>query len=762
MQKTEHFGMEIGQSIAARVLSVDTVREKLLLTMKARESLPRAGSKHILDDKISNPVDGVSHSYSDFSIGKMTLARVTGSKATQLNVILGDNVHARIDASEIFEKWEDIKDRRKPLAVFKIKQTMQVRLIGIHDVKSHRFLPITHRTGHAVYELSARNLSDETGSVLTMDKVKSTETYIGIVNNFGDGCVWVNLSPTVRGRVNFMDLTADIALLNNVEHNYPIGSALKLHVKSVDATANKLDLSALSSTSMVLDMTELSKGMTIPGRVTKITDRAILVQLNESISGVVPLTELADDYSVVDPKKHQKNEIVRVRIVDIDAPNKKIVLSTRPSQVLSSSLPIKDKQITSSAQLKVNEILRGFVKNVSDKGIFVNIGVTVTAFVRVSDLSDSFIKDWRSAFIVDQLVTGKITAVDPDLNHVQMSLKSSVMDKDYVPPITFETLTVRQVVNAKVRKVQTYGVFIVVDNSNNVSGLCHRTQMADNKVDDVTKLYDEGDAVKAIVLKIDKAQRRVNFGLKASYFKTQDDEEVEDSDARVEDDANGGSDLDERQSADIQNVKYHASDEEMAEAAADRSDSEDEGGASVPKHTAVLTTGGFDWSGGLHLGHLGHHEHDHTPDGDEPTGQKKKKKRKPEIQVDKTGELDQHGPKADADFERLLLGRPNDSNLWIQYMAFQLGLGEVEKSRSIAERALKTINMREEDQKLNVWIALINLENSYGNDESVEDVFQRACNYNDKQDIHERVVSIFIESGKYQVSLPFPWWTLSC
>ncbi|KAK5188027.1 rRNA biogenesis protein rrp5, partial [Cryomyces antarcticus] len=211
--------------------------------------------------------------------------------------------------------------------------------------------------------------------------------------------------------------------------------------------------------------------------------------------------------------------VLRVCIVDVDAPNKKLTLSTRPSKVLSSSLPVKDPQILSLSQLKVNDVVRGFVKNVADQGLFVSLGPSVTAFVRVSDLSDAYIKDWKSSFEVDQLVRGKILNVDVPLNHVQMSLKASIMDENYVPPITFSDLKPGQILTGKVRKVEDFGAFIDVDNSIRVSGLCHRSEIADQRVQDVRKVYEEGDVVKAVVLEVDTEKRRVSFGLKASYFK---------------------------------------------------------------------------------------------------------------------------------------------------------------------------------------------------------------------------------------------------
>lgn len=757
MRAKPNFGLEVGDTITTKVFSIDFATKKASLTMKNHSAADDSSRKEPINEDLVNAVDGISISHSDFSIGKKTKARVMSVKATQLNIQLADNVQGRIDISEIFEKWEDIKDRKKPLNNFKPKQILDVRIIGVHDLKSRRFLPISHQTGKSVYEVSAKHMSGSPSYILTMDKLQINDNVIGFVNNHGDGCLWVNLSPSVRGRVNFMELTQDVSHLSDLDKHFPIGTALKLMVKAVDVASNRLDLTALGSKRQLTDITtlaELTKGSIFGGRVTKVTTRSVVVQLNASIIGVIPLTELCDIYDEANTNKYSKNEIVKVKVIDIDLPNKKVTLSSRDSQILSSTLPVKDRQIMSPSQVKFNDIIRGFVKNVSDQGLFVSIGPTVTAFVRVSELSDAFIKDWRSAYSIDQLVTGKITQVDSKLNKVQMSLKASVIDKNYVPPLTFDDLKLKEVVSAKVRKVEPYGVFIVVDNSNNVSGLCHRSEIADTAVEDVAKLYDEGDIVKAIVLKIDKAKRRINFGLKASYFKDintdsgdehpeesdeysdGDDEDNEDSNAEVDDDI----DFSAREVLDME-----SSDNEGAEdSVSDQPDTNGHGGKSING----LSVGGFDWSGGIM-------DENQIADDSEPenTGEtKKKKKKKPEIQIDKTGELDKFGPRSVADFERLLLGKPNDSATWIQYMAFQLGLGEVDKARTIAERALKTINIRDQDEKFNVWIALLNLENSYGTDESVEEVFKRACEYQDKNDMHERLASIFIESGHQSVS----------
>jgi rRNA biogenesis protein RRP5 len=480
-----------------------------------------------------------------------------------------------------------------------------------------------------------------------------------------------------------------------------------------------------------------------------------VVQMSESISGPVDLINLADDYSEANPTKYTKNEILRVCVIDLDISKKRKILSTRPSRVLNSSLPVKDPEIMSITQVKINDIIRGFVKNIADSGLFITIGLNVTAYVRVTDLSDSFIKDWKAAFEIDQLVTGKVIAVDPLLNHVQMSLKQSVIDKDYVPLVTFHDIKAGQVVTGKVRKVEEFGVFIVLDGSANVSGLCHKSEMADKNVVDPRKLYEEGDAVKAKILKIDLEKRRVNLGLKASYFKEgEGNGEVDDSDGEASDEREvsetGSTDEDEsceEGSVNIENVKDLESDEEEHD---EKSDSGKIGNAPAAEGKGGLSAGGFDWTASiLDQGSK------RTMSGSESSSdieKPKKKRRKPEIKLDRTGELDANGPQSVADFERLLLGQPNSSYLWLSYMAFQLQLSEIQKAREIAERAIQTINIREESEKMNVWIGLLNLENTYGSDDTIDEVFRRASQYNDAQEIHERLTSIYIQSGKNEVS----------
>ncbi|KAJ5980771.1 hypothetical protein N7481_008069 [Penicillium waksmanii] len=742
------FGVSKGQVISVTVNSVDMDLQRFILSQKDSEATgPKEKKEKTLnqtDYPVANAIDENIKSMSDFTFGRVVQCKVVSIKSTQVNVQLADNIQGRIDVSEIFDKWEDVKDRKQPLRFFKAKQVISARILGIHDARSHKFLPISHRSGkYPVYELSLKPsfLKAANPAPLNLEQVQIGSSWMGFVNNIADDCIWVNLSPSVRGRLRFMDASDDLSLLTDVEKNFPIGSALKVQVTAVNADKGHLDLSAKQGFDK-LSFGDVAPGMILPGRVTKITEKQIIMQLGEALVAAVNLIDMADDYSKANPTLYRKNEVLRAYVVAVDKANKKIHLSLRPSKVLSSSLPVQDREITSLKDLKPNDVVRGFVKRVADAGLFVSVGHDVTAYVRVSDLSDSYLKEWKDSFQQDQLVKGRVTMVDAAQNKLQISLKDSILDPNYKAPVKLQDLKVGEIVTGKIRKVEEFGAFIVIDKSANVSGLCHRSEMADKRIEDARKLYDEGDAVKAKIIKIDQASKKISFSLKASHFQDEQDESEDEElsegiggvelegDSDEDDVSMGGVDVEE------------GSDEEEDEEEEEDSDDEDE--STKPSKVGGLGAGGFDWSGNVQA-------KDAAADvdsDDEGSKKKKKKSRKPEIQVDRTGELDANGPQTVADYERLLMGEPDSSLLWLQYMAFQLELGEVEKARTVAERALRTISMNQDSEKLNIWIALLNLENTYGNDDTLEEVFNRACQYQEPQVIYDKMASIYISSGK--------------
>jgi rRNA biogenesis protein RRP5 len=762
MLTAPNFGLRKDQSITARITHVDSAKGFFWLSMKLEraandESAPKSTENTGAD--LVGPIDPSITNTSDISFGTTITVRIRSVKNTQINVELAENVQGRISVSEMFNSWDDIQDKKHPTRHFKMNDTITATVLGKHDARNHRFLPITHRSGNKTptYEMSAKTTKvTSEADLLTLDKITEGSSHIAFVNNIEDRYVWVNISANVRGRIDFFDLTDDLEQLSGIEgieKNFPIGSALRVRVKAVDVAAGRLDLTAASTiTGKSLTLGDLKVGYVLPARVTKLHDSSIVVQVNENIAAPIFLEHLADDYDKAKPSEYAIGDVLRVCVTDVDVPNKKLGLSARPSKVLNSSLEVKDPIIDDKSQLKVHQVVRGFVKKVADNGLYVRLGPHVEAYVRVSHLSDAYIKDWKAAFHVDQLVTGKVIANRDDQRNPQLTLKTSIINGDFVETIEFGDMKVGQIVTAKVRHVADYGVFLVVDNSNNVSGLCHVSKLADTPVDKdkIKEMYKKDDVVKAKVVSITPKARKINFSLKYSAVKGDDDgdEDMEDaSDVELADAADSDEDVEMPEDIDTRSVKSAESDVGEIDADEDESEADTGAGASAPG----LSTSGFDWTGET----LDFDEIERAPASDSDGATKKKRKsKKATIKEDRTGDLDAFGPQSVADYERLLLGQPNSGEMWVRYMVFQRELNEIEKARQIARRALATINPREEKEKLDVWTALLHLENDVADDEAMDAVFKEAGQQNDAREIHERMIKIYLSSGKVDVSLP--------
>lgn len=64
---------------------------------------------------------------------------------------------------------------------------------------------------------------------------------------------------------------------------------------------------------------------------------------------------------------------------------------------------------------------------------------------------------------------------------------------------------------------------------------------------------------------------------------------------------------------------------------------------------------------------------------------------------------------------------------------------------------------REEQEKLNVWVALMNLENLYGTQESLVKVFERALQQNEPKKVFFQLIGIYTRTDKLEVRMRQKW-----
>lgn len=96
-------------------------------------------------------------------------------------------------------------------------------------------------------------------------------------------------------------------------------------------------------------------------------------------------------------------------------------------------------------------------------------------------------------------------------------------------------------------------------------------------------------------------------------------------------------------------------------------------------------------------------------------------------------------------FDRSVMAEPNSSRAWINYMVFHVQATEIDRARAIAQKALKTINFRETQERLNIWVAMMNLELRFGSKDAFEDTLKEALKLNEPFKIYTIVLQILAD-----------------
>jgi rRNA biogenesis protein RRP5 len=460
------------QVVTATVVSVDNTLQRSKLTLKSQSSDAVVAGEQT---EAINPIDTDVKFIEDYTPGRLTTAKVVAIKQTQANVALAENLQGRIDVSEIVDSVSS--DDELPLRSLRKGALLQVRILGFHDARTHRYLPITHRTSNTqtTLELSCKPSHIEKNPLPTpsIEDIQIGTKYPAFVNQYSGEYLWLNITPTIRGRMHILNLTDRIERLHSLGSSYPLGSALSVTILGKTDDGKYLNFSCRNN--LIRSINDVSVGSILPARVVKVTDSGLMVQISEDVVGKVGLTDISDTYSAKMTEGYRENSIVRVCVLNVDLPNKRISLSLRASRTLNSSAKQTDREISSIADVKVGEILRGFVKLVADKGLFVWLSGTVVGRVMIRDLSDRFLKDWKSQFKIHQLVKGKVVSVDADSNKVGLSLRPSAVG-DKVAGKGIDDTWEGDRVNGVVSRVEDYGLFIRLDGYS-LSGLCHKSEV---------------------------------------------------------------------------------------------------------------------------------------------------------------------------------------------------------------------------------------------------------------------------------------------
>jgi rRNA biogenesis protein RRP5 len=478
-------------------------------------------------------------------------------------------------------------------------------------------------------------------------------------------------------------------------------------------------------------------------------------------------------------------KFVRVRVLKSIPGQSLVDVSKRSSRI--------EGDLDEDEAPEVGDMVNGYVVHTNKSGCFVRLARHVQGRVILKELCDGFLPDPVVSFPTGRLVVGKVKTVgkaqkkskkatDPFKIQVDIDMRESTLLEDQ-NKLKFDDIEIGTKHKGTVTRVEQYGVFVRIESSD-VSGLVHKSECSDNYIKNLEKLFDPGDLVKILVVKKETEEKRIGFSMKASHFEDDEDSDASsigdstsdeegdrdmmdmDDDGLASDDENLVSKLAAkiRKGEDDSDSDDKSSSEDDSEGDSDSDDEEKAEKKTSRKDKKKLDTDvGFNWGPGRSAAAGKTKDDDNSSDdsdsasesddddADAKTSHKSKKKqalrRREEKEITRRetaladGTADEN-PETAADFERLIAGNPNSSEIWIRYMAFHLSLADIPSARAVADRAFGKIEFRQEKEKLNVWTALLTLEHKYGSEDSLQTTIDKACQHNNPKQVYLRVCEI--------------------
>ncbi|MGC9022453.1 MAG: 30S ribosomal protein S1, partial [Dissulfurimicrobium sp.] len=167
----------------------------------------------------------------------------------------------------------------------------------------------------------------------------------------------------------------------------------------------------------------------------------------------------------------------------------------------------KKRQTLSS--LAEGQVIEGVVKNVTDYGVFVDIG-GIDGLLHITDISWGRIEHPSKQFKAGDKIKVKVLSYTPENEKVSLGIKQLTED----PWLRVaEKYPVGERVKGKVVSLTDYGAFVELEEG--VEGLIHVSEMSwAKRIRHPSQILKVGERVEAVVLKVDPEAKRISLGLK--------------------------------------------------------------------------------------------------------------------------------------------------------------------------------------------------------------------------------------------------------
>ena len=336
-----------------------------------------------------------------------------------------------------------------------------------------------------------------------LKEMKIGELRKGKVKNITDFGAFIDLGG-VDGLLHITDMSW--GRITNPKEMLEVGQEIEVMVLDIDFTKERVSLGLKQKSANPWDDVEAKYpvGSTVKGHVVNIMPYGAFVEIEQGVEGLIHVSEMSWTKRITKASDVvSTGEEVEAVILEVNKADKKISLGLRqktrnPWEVLAEKYP-------------PGSHIKGKVRNMTTYGAFVEIENDIDGMIHVSDMSwTRKINHPNEVLKVGEEVEAVILDIDPTQQRISLGLKQTEID----PWANIEQIyKIGDVVKGKVTKVTAFGAFIEL--SHKIDGLVHISQISRDHVEKVKDKLNLGDEIEAVVIKIDKDERRIGLSIKA-------------------------------------------------------------------------------------------------------------------------------------------------------------------------------------------------------------------------------------------------------
>lgn len=346
----------------------------------------------------------------------------------------------------------------------------------------------------------------------TFAKVEVGYIVEGVVKNLTDYGAFVDIGG-IDGLLHVTDMSW--GRLQNPSDAVKAGDTIQVKILKLDREKEKISLGLKQLVpdpwSSVIEIFPV--GGRFKGRVSSVTEYGAFVELEPGVEGLVHVSEMSWSKRSKHPKAIcNLGDEVEVQILGVDTEERRISLGMKQLQ--------PNPWETIAGKYRVGTTVQGKVRNITDFGAFVEIEDGIDGLVHVSDISWSRkIKHPKDVLKKGQDVEAVITSIDPDAQRMSLSIKEltpSAWDN------FIKTHKAGDVVKGKISRFAGFGVFVEI--ADELEGLCHISELSDERIEDAESVFSVGQEVDFKILRIEHDAQKIGLSARAVG---KDDEPVE-------------------------------------------------------------------------------------------------------------------------------------------------------------------------------------------------------------------------------------------